>query len=796
MRRRFMRRIPVALGVLCLVGMVAGVAGCGEKEKSTGCGNGLRGIGEDCDCGTDPDNLPDGCLTTNGGPGATCSTTCEAVLRENCDNGVDDDKDGLVDCADDDCATHARCLPETLCNDRLDNDGDGDIDCDDSDCATLPVCEPENCTNGVDDNGDGFIDCQDAQCVGVADCIGVEVCWGGVDDDGDGYTDCDDSDCVGESVCAAEDCANGLDDDGDFKVDCADRSCIESAECPGTGCGSTLINSSVTLALSPGNQVARVALQIDAETDDSYGQCDVTNGKEHVLEIRLLDPGRLRVVYSQSGAHRFGLYFKGRPGAGCHEAMNACTVPAVNAGGVLEYGALPASEYYLIVSEDSAGSGGAVDLVISLVDSNPANVVELCDNLLDDDGDSQYDCGDLTCLGDATCDQSACGPGQLPVPDHQAGSLAPSGTPLYPMPGADPPLLEVNTQGGGSNYPVTGCQGLFGQDQMISFTLQEPAVIQVGFRQNMSDAGDHVLALFFEGQDCALAEHWCIDPGGVQDGVVTFPGDPADGGRYPAGNYYLVTKSMGGSAGRIDLQIITLNTTAAELCIDAGFDNDGDGDRNCDDADCFDHHSCILEDCSDQNPSTGDLDLDGRVGCQDTDPDDRCVCSYVCACAGQPGCDPADLVCDGDYDDEVIDFGTVHIGQSYPFVVDTSLPGVRGDYFLETCLGTVDSTAPDVVLFFTLATTSDIRFDFIQPAGVVHRGLFMHADRCRACDDLGPAEAYSIYCYSTNTAWLQYDLLPGSYALVLKAMPSLSATGLFTGEFLTGQFSGDLVISP
>jgi probable HAF family extracellular repeat protein len=53
-----------------------------------------------------------------------------------------------------------------ICDDGADNDGDGLIDCDDSaDCGTDPACsaptEPEVCDDSIDNDGDGLTDCLD-----------------------------------------------------------------------------------------------------------------------------------------------------------------------------------------------------------------------------------------------------------------------------------------------------------------------------------------------------------------------------------------------------------------------------------------------------------------------------------------------------------------------------------------------------------------------------------------------------------------------------------------------------------
>jgi hypothetical protein len=73
-------------------------------------------------------------------------------------------------CTTDTCEAGA-CAHETLencptevCDDGIDNDGDGDIDCADSDCANNPICDVEICGNCLDDDGDGKVDFEDDDC--------------------------------------------------------------------------------------------------------------------------------------------------------------------------------------------------------------------------------------------------------------------------------------------------------------------------------------------------------------------------------------------------------------------------------------------------------------------------------------------------------------------------------------------------------------------------------------------------------------------------------------------------------
>jgi len=81
-----------------------------------------------------------------------CSTVCNPPSQpEICNDGIDNNGDGLIDCADPDCASDAACVqgcvPTGLegkgrtCSDGIDNDCDGLIDCADPQCARNHACK-------------------------------------------------------------------------------------------------------------------------------------------------------------------------------------------------------------------------------------------------------------------------------------------------------------------------------------------------------------------------------------------------------------------------------------------------------------------------------------------------------------------------------------------------------------------------------------------------------------------------------------------------------------------------------
>lgn len=193
-------------------------------EQDGGCSTGLLGV-----CATGVNACQSGALA--------CAQTTKADV-EKC-NGLDDNCNGSVDetfdltqdpmhcgsCARS-CSSgtncHASSCVETTCDDGVDNDSNGRVDCSDPSCfgleCRLSTVTPGHCGNLFPDAGavdagfdDAGVDAGDGR-----GCFGPEqACDNGLDDDGDGLVDCVDPDCD------ARTCFNGM--------TCSSRTC------PGAG---------------------------------------------------------------------------------------------------------------------------------------------------------------------------------------------------------------------------------------------------------------------------------------------------------------------------------------------------------------------------------------------------------------------------------------------------------------------------------------------------------------------------------------------------------------------------------
>jgi len=242
-----------------------------------------------CDDGLDEDG--DGLVDFPDDPG--CDSADDADERSDalvCDDGVDDDGDGLIDypadpgCSDPTDATETS--PSLVCDDGSDNDGDGLIDWpNDPGCASstdgTEVSPSLPCDDGSDNDGDGLIDWPaDPGCDDSNDASEVSpslVCDDGSDNDGDGLIDwpadpgCDDSNDASETSPSLV-CDDGIDNDGDGLIDWpADPGCDDASDgsevSPGLVCDDGLDNDGDGLtdwAADPGCDDASDASEVSA----------------------------------------------------------------------------------------------------------------------------------------------------------------------------------------------------------------------------------------------------------------------------------------------------------------------------------------------------------------------------------------------------------------------------------------------------------------------------------------------------------------------------------------------------
>jgi hypothetical protein len=174
------------------------------------------------------------------GGGCNMNSICE--MGENTQTCINDcmscgDVLDSTDCANDPaCTWNAGMMvcepmgggPETSCSNGLDDDSDGQMDCADTDCAMDITCScGDNTLNGVEvcDGPDLGIE----TCVTQGFTSGTLACMGTCDA-------FDTSGCMGGPETS---CSNGLDDDSDGQMDCADTDCAMDITC---SCGDSILN--------------------------------------------------------------------------------------------------------------------------------------------------------------------------------------------------------------------------------------------------------------------------------------------------------------------------------------------------------------------------------------------------------------------------------------------------------------------------------------------------------------------------------------------------------------------------
>jgi len=194
--------------------------------------------------------------------------TAEGQFPGDCNDGADNDMDGLFDCDDETCAGSPLCEGAGDDDDTVpvgDDDtvavGDDDTGPPGDDDTGGPPgdddthgggggdggpgesginCQPDycpNCEDGIDNDGDGSIDCADPDC---SDFCGGGGGGGQGDDDSHGGGGQGDDDSQGGGggggtegggqecqPTSCPECEDGQDNDGDGLIDCADDGCSD-----------------------------------------------------------------------------------------------------------------------------------------------------------------------------------------------------------------------------------------------------------------------------------------------------------------------------------------------------------------------------------------------------------------------------------------------------------------------------------------------------------------------------------------------------------------------------------------
>jgi len=209
-------------------GQVSNPIGCGVDVADNRCIN----SGSNLFCRDTPrvsaccgDKLCEGAETISScandcDPNAACTPT-ESGTEVTCDDGNDNDCDGLTDASDPDCQV---CIPdetpEQSCFDGNDNDCDTQIDCADTADCDGAVGSPTGCgvgacasTGNLTCSGGSQTDTCTPGTPGIEGPVGDTTCGDGIDNDCDGLTDAGDPDCQQQADCSVHGDRTSCNDD-------------------------------------------------------------------------------------------------------------------------------------------------------------------------------------------------------------------------------------------------------------------------------------------------------------------------------------------------------------------------------------------------------------------------------------------------------------------------------------------------------------------------------------------------------------------------------------------------------
>jgi hypothetical protein len=612
------------------------------------------------------------------------------VAIEVCDNGVDDDFDGAVDCNDGDCAADPACavancpqyeipglvstdepvltvefgpasgLAQDCLNDRAGEStvlwsapfsGTFRFFVDGGDRVEVGVlsgtCGGEALACGVGvatldfTEGDSVVLVLPGQPGNGADLFitgepTIEICNDGIDNDDDGDTDCNDEDCNVSPFCpriAERDCQDLLDNDRDGLTDCDDPDCAVTPACEEPefefDCFDDRDNDFDTL--------------IDCEDPDCFEQCSPR------VELDCFD-----------GADNDfdGLVDCFDPDCADDEACVGFEICDND------------------IDDDRDGRIDCDDFDCAAFPGCSSRV-EDCSNGLDDDQDGRIDCADFDCFDDVAC---------ITPPECPGDDL---GSALGNIASGDTTGASNDLSGfcGGGGAPERTFSWRAPSDGTFRFTTEGSTL-------------DTVLYLRLDG--CEGPEFACDDNGlGRQSNILA---DLAEGSEV-----IIVVDGAGRLSGAFGLSVLSVDASDEFGRCDDGIDNDGDGRTDCADEDCLGDTACFdTEICFDGI----DNDDDGAIDCRDTDCAGDINCLRPENCENGLDDDGDTLVDCGDPDcfgvevcaaPEVCDNG-----------IDDDLDG-SADCLDEDCFDDPDCRFGDEICFDGIDNDGDARIDCDDP---------------------------------------------------------------------------------
>ena len=402
------------------------------------------------------------------------------------------------------------------------------------------------------------------------------------------------------------DCGDGIDNDLDGLLDCTDDDCAWEPACEGETCVLPfLLNSGdAVTAADDGLELVQEG-DTTGMSDELSGSCDPDSAEapEAVYQLDLADNMIVTVSHDFAGTSAWpALYiFAGDCLAG---SQIAC---ATGQGGAawLEGLGLQAGTYFVVVDAGWAGDEEAYTLTIQFQSADESETD--CADGLDNDANGFADCLDEQCALDPACEGETC----------TTAFVLNEGVPISQ---ADDGLqLVVAGDTSGMSDDLSGsCDVDTGTspDAVYSFTLSDSMFVAISHDFAGTTAWPAVY-LFEEvcTEDAELACAAASGDAALIEAMVLGPG-----------TYFVVLDaSWDGDQEAYTLTLDFLAPAASELDCADGIDNDANGATDCCDEGCILDPACVESICS----NLKDDDCDGTIDCEDLDCSESPACSVA-----------------------------------------------------------------------------------------------------------------------------------------------------------------------